>query len=322
MTTILVTGGAGYIGGHVCKALAGAGYLPVAYDNLATGHRQSVKWGPLEEGDISDRETLDNVIARLKPAAVMHFAGFIAAGESVNNPGKYFRNNVGGSLTLLEAVRDHKIDKFIFSSTAAVYGNPQYTPLDEKHPKNPINPYGKSKLMIEEMLEDFGRAHALRHVSLRYFNASGADPASDLGENHDPETHLIPLVIQSALKKSGPIQVFGTDYSTPDGTAIRDYIHVTDLAEAHLKALHYLEKGGQSAAFNLGTGQGYSVTEVIQTVETVTGMKVATQKTGRREGDPPILIAEAGLSARILDWKPLHSDLKEIISTAWKWHRR
>lgn len=254
-TVVLVTGGAGYIGSHTCKVLAQAGYTPVSYDNLVYGHSWAVRWGPLEQGDIADRAKLDELIARYHPAAVMHFAAYAYVGESVVDPGKYYRNNVAGTLTLLEAVRDHDIRHFIFSSTCATYGFPQQVPLAETHPQQPINPYGASKLMIERMLDDFGTAHGLRAVALRYFNAAGADPDGELGEEHDPETHLIPLALQALLGQRAELAIFGTDYPTDDGTAIRDYIHVADLADAHVKALRCLEQGGASTALP-GYGSG------------------------------------------------------------------
>jgi UDP-arabinose 4-epimerase len=316
--TVLVTGGAGYIGSHACKALAGAGYTPLSYDNLSYGHPWAVRWGPLEQGDIADRATLDNVIARHRPSAVMHFAAYTYVGESVDNPGKYYRNNVAGTLTLLEAVRDHGIPHFIFSSTCATYGIPQRVPIAETHPQQPINPYGASKLMIERMLEDFGAAHGLRSVALRYFNAAGADPDGELGEDHDPETHLIPLALQAMLGQRADLAIFGTDYPTADGTAIRDYIHVTDLADAHVQALRYLERGGAGTAFNLGTGRGYSVREVVDTIAAVTGRRAPT----RRPGDPAVLVAAAQRGMDVLGWQPRCSELPHIITTAWRWHAR
>jgi len=317
---VLVTGGAGYIGSHACKALAQAGYQPVTYDNLVYGHPWAVRWGPLEQGDIADRSLLDTVIARYQPVAVMHFAAYAYVGESVSDPGKYYRNNVAGTLTLLEAVRDHGIGQFIFSSTCATYGTPQQVPIGEHHPQNPINPYGASKLMIERMLQDFEAAHGLRYTALRYFNAAGADPDGELGEEHAPETHLIPLAILAALGRGPTLGIFGTDYPTADGTAIRDYIHVTDLADAHVKALNHLQQGGASAAFNLGTGRGYSVKEVVDTVAAVSGKPVPVRETARRSGDPAILVADAQYGMEILQWQPNHSELAHIVDTAWRWH--
>lgn len=317
---ILVTGGAGYIGSHACQALARAGYKPVALDNLVYGHPWAVRWGPLEQGDIADRAWLDGVIERYRPVAVMHFAAYAYVGESVQDPGKYYRNNVVGSLTLLEALRDHGIGCCIFSSTCATYGLPARVPIDEATPQVPINPYGASKLMIERMLADFEVAHGLRSLCLRYFNAAGADPAGELGEDHDPETHLIPLAIRAALRAAPPLAIFGGDYSTPDGTAVRDYIHVTDLAAAHVRALDDLLAGGASGALNLGTGKGYSVREVVRTVEAVSGRPVPVREAPRRAGDPPVLVADASRAWARLGWRPAHSSLEEIVTTAWRWH--
>lgn len=319
---ILVTGGAGYIGSHACKALALAGYTPISYDNLVYGHRWAVKWGPLEEGDISDRDRLNKVIAKYQPAAVMHFAAYAYVGESVQDPGKYYRNNVAGTLTLLEAMRDHGVNKFIFSSTCATYGVPESVPIREDHPQHPINPYGASKLMIERMLQDFDAAHGLRSISLRYFNAAGADPDCEIGEAHHPETHLIPLVLGAAAGIRPAIIVFGDDYDTPDGTCIRDYIHVTDLADAHVLALKALELGTRTKAYNLGNGQGFSVKQVIATAEAVTKKKVPVEMSERRPGDPAELVGHAALAQKELHWTPRYADLSAILLTAWKWHLR
>lgn len=319
---ILVTGGAGYIGSHACKALARAGYQPVACDNLVYGHPWAVKWGPLERGDIADRSWLDSVIARYQPLAVMHFAAYAYVGESVQDPGKYYRNNVAGSLTLLEAARDHGIGQFIFSSTCATYGIPQVSPIPETHPQDPVNPYGASKLMIERMLRDFDLAHGLRSIALRYFNAAGADPDGEIGEVHDPETHLIPLVLDAAAGRRPWVTVFGDDYETPDGTCIRDYIHVTDLAQAHVLALQALESGVHSTAFNLGNGRGFSVREVIAHAVEVTGREVPVVIGPRRLGDPPRLVGDASRAIRELGWRPRLAELRTIIETAWAWHGR
>jgi UDP-arabinose 4-epimerase len=319
---ILVTGGAGYIGGHACKALAEAGYTPISYDNLVYGHRWAVKWGPLEEGDISDRARLTEVIARYQPTAVMHFAAYAYVGESVQDPGKYYRNNVTGTLTLLEAMRDHGIDKFIFSSTCATYGISEAVPIREDHPHGPVNPYGASKLMIERILRDFDAAHGMRSISLRYFNAAGADPDGEIGEAHDPETHLIPLVLDAAAGKRPSITVFGDDYDTPDGTCIRDYIHVADLADAHVLALKALEDGAKTTAYNLGNGLGFSVKEVIETVERVVGKKVPVQIGERRAGDPARLVGDSQLIRSTLGWSPRYAALHLIIASAWSWHVR
>lgn len=316
---ILVTGGAGYIGSHTCKALAATGHLPIVYDNLVHGHRQFVRWGPFEEGDIADARKLNAVITQYQPHAVMHFAAYAYVGESVIDPGKYYRNNVAGTLTVLEAMCRHKIKKMVFSSTCATFGTPEQVPIEEDAPQRPINPYGASKLMIERMLDDFHAAHGLGFVSLRYFNAAGADPDGEIGESHDPETHLIPLVLQAALGRQASIKIFGDDYPTVDGTCVRDYVHVTDLAEAHVRALTYLADNGPSVAFNLGTGRGYSVREVIETAKAVTGRAIPEVVAPRRPGDPPELIASPGQVRQILGWKPQHSSLEKIISTAWNW---
>ena len=319
---ILVTGGAGYIGAHACKTLSQAGYLPITYDNLVYGHREAVKWGPLEEGDIIDQHRLETVLQKYNPAAVMHFAAYAYVGESVENPAKYYRNNVAGTLSLLESMRNCHIDKIIFSSTCATYGTPEQIPLPEHHPQNPINPYGRSKLIIEWVLQDFAVAYDLKYVLLRYFNAAGADPDVEIGEDHDPETHLIPLILDVALGRRKRLEIFGTDYSTPDGTCIRDYIHVSDLADAHLLAMQYLDDGGQSAVFNLGNGNGFSVREVIAAARKITGKNIAGRETARRPGDPAVLIGSSEKIRQILGWKPLYDGLDTIISTAWQWHKK
>jgi UDP-arabinose 4-epimerase len=322
MKHVLVTGGAGYIGSHACKALAAAGYVPVSFDNLVYGHEWAVRWGPFEKGDVLDRVALDAVIEKYRPVAVMHFAAFAYVGESVENPGKYYRNNVVGSLNLLEAMRDHGVDKFIFSSTCATYGVPSVVPIPETHPQSPINPYGASKLMIEQMLRDFDAAHGLRSISLRYFNAAGADPDGETGESHDPETHLIPLVLDAVAGLRPEIVVYGDDYGTPDGTCIRDYIHVTDLADAHVLALAALEAGAKTTAYNLGNGRGFSVKEVIDTARQVTGREILVRMGSRRPGDPPRLVGDATRIRQELGWRPQHADLADMIGTAWKWHQR
>ena len=322
MKHVLVTGGAGYIGSHACKALAAAGYVPVTFDNLVYGHRSAVRWGPFVHGDILDRAAVDAALWAWAPVAVMHFAAFAYVGESVTNPGKYYRNNVTGSLTLLEAMRDAGVDKFIFSSTCATYGVPQTMPLWEDHPQNPINSYGASKLMIERMLQDFDAAHGLRSISLRYFNAAGADPEGETGEAHDPETHLIPLVLDAAAGLRFDVTIFGDQYPTPDGTCIRDYIHVADLAQAHVLGLQALEAGAATTAYNLGNGQGFSVRQVIEVAESVTGRKVPVHIGPQRAGDPPQLVGDASRVRAELGWQPRHADLGEIIETAWRWHQR
>jgi UDP-glucose-4-epimerase GalE len=318
---VLVTGGAGYIGAHACKALARAGYTPITYDNMVYGHAAAVKWGPLEEGDISDFARLKAVMQKYNPKAVMHFAAYAYVGESVEKPSKYYRNNVVGTLTLLESMRSCGIDKIIFSSTCATYGMPKQIPIVEDHPQDPINPYGRTKLMIEWILKDFAAAYDMRYVSLRYFNAAGADPDSEIGEDHDPETHLIPLVIDVATGKRDHLEIFGTDYDTPDGTCIRDYIHVTDLAEAHLLALKYLLDGGQSNVFNLGNGNGFSVREVIATALRITGCDIACVESDRRPGDPPVLIGSSDMIQKKLRWRPMFQSLDSILETAWRRHK-
>ena len=320
--TVLVTGGAGYIGSHACKVLAKEGYQPIAFDNLSSGHAWAAKWGPLERGDILDRTALDRAIEKYRPSACLHFAAFAYVGESVLNPGKYYRNNVAGSLTLLEALRDHGVDKFVLSSTCATYGTADAVPIDETLPQAPINAYGASKLMVERMLADFHVAHRLRSVALRYFNAAGADPDVEIGEDHDPETHLVPLVLDAACGDREAITIFGDDYETPDGTCVRDYIHVTDLAEAHVLALKALEQGLTHRAFNLGNGHGYSVREVIASVERVTGLPVPARLGERRPGDPARLISDSKRAASELRWRPRITGLDDIISTAWEWHKR
>ena len=321
MKHVLVTGGAGYIGSHACKALAAAGYVPVTYDNLVYGHRSAVRWGPFVHGDILDRAALDAVIRAWQPAAVMHFAAFAYVSESVTNPGKYYRNNVAGTLTLLEAMRDAGVGQFVFSSTCATYGVPTCVPISEAHPQNPINAYGASKLMIERMLQDFDTAHGLRSVCLRYFNSAGADPACETGEAHDPETHLIPLVLDAAAGARPNVTVFGTDYPTPDGTCVRDYIHVTDLAQAHVLALRALQSGAPSTAYNLGNGVGFSVRQVIDVAQQVTGLTVPVVFGPQRAGDPPALVGDASRIRAELGWTPQHADLADIIGTAWRWHQ-
>ena len=321
MARVLVTGGAGYIGSHTCKALARAGHEPIVYDSLEYGFRDFVRWGPLEQGSTHDRDRLSSVIGQYKPDAVMHFAAYIAAGELVVNPGKFYWNNTAGTLSLLQAMRDAGLGLLVFSSTAAVYGNPQSTPIDEDHPLVPINPYAHSKLFVEQMLRDFGAAHGLRSVALRYFNAAGADPDGELGECHDPETHLIPLALRAALGTGKPLTVFGADYETPDGTPIRDYIHVSDLADAHVAALHHLTAGGSSATANLGVGKGYSVREVLTAAERVLGCKVPTNEGPRRPGDPTELVADPALARQLLSWTPRFDSLDAIIETAATWER-
>lgn len=321
-SSVLVTGGAGYIGSHTCKMLALHGYTPISYDNLIYGHEAAVKWGPFERGDILDSSRLSEVFKKYKPEAVIHFAAFAYVGESVEKPGKYYVNNVSGTINLLEAMRRHDCNKIIFSSTCATFGVPELLPIMERAVQCPINPYGRSKLMIEQILEDYDQAYDIKHVALRYFNAAGADLEGEIGEDHTPETHLIPLVIDTALGKREKIEVYGTDYATSDGTAVRDYIHVTDLADAHVKALELLERKNESDQFNLGTGAGTSVQEVIDMVNKVSEMKIPVVYGPRRAGDPPALVAGASKAKEVLAWIPQYSDLKTIISTAFKWHSR
>ena len=319
---VLVPGGAGYIGSHTCKALAAAGYVPVTLDSLVYGHRDAVRWGPLVEADLADRAGLERVIREHRIAAVVHFAAYAYVGESMTDPGRYFHNNVTCSLNLLDAMKATGVRRLVFSSSCATYGIPDAVPIAEDTPQRPVNPYGESKLMVERALHWHGVAHGLKSISLRYFNASGADAAGELGERHDPETHLIPLAIDAALGRAPPLKVMGTDYDTPDGTAVRDYIHVTDLADAHVRSLAYLERGGASAALNLGTGQGHSVREVIAMVERVTGLTVPRTDAPRRAGDPPALVAAAGRAQALLGWQPASSDLETIVRTATAWHRK
>jgi UDP-arabinose 4-epimerase len=318
---ILVTGGAGYIGSHTCKALAAAGYEPVVLDNLSAGHRWAVKWGPLIVGDIADRPLVMKTLKRFNVRAVIHFAAHGYVGESVQQPRKYFDNNVSKTLALLDALLDASIDKVVFSSSCATYGIPRGLPIAEDHPQNPINPYGASKLFVENVLNWYERAYRLRYTNLRYFNAAGADPDGEIGEDHTPETHLIPLVIAAAQSRNSAIEIFGTDYDTADGTAVRDYVHVCDLATAHVKALDRLLAGGASASVNLGTGRGHSIRDVISAVEAVSGRAVPLVEGRRRPGDPPALIANPQLGQFLLGWKPLKSDLHTIVQTAWQWHQ-
>ena len=320
--SILVTGGAGYVGSHACKALAAAGYQPVVYDNLSRGHRAAVRWGPLVVGDLADTSALVTAMRQHSVAAVMHFAAFAYVGESVSEPDLYYHNNVVGTLALLGAMREAAVKTIVFSSTCAVYGVPEILPIRETTPKAPLNPYGETKWTIERALHWFSGAYGLRYAALRYFNAAGADVDGEIGEDHEPETHLIPLVLRAALGRGKPIDIFGTDYATPDGTAIRDYIHVDDLADAHVRALAYLAAGGDSVALNLGTGSGHSVREVIAAVGRISGRAVPHRETARRPGDPPELVADPAMARTLLGWQPQVSDLDTIISTALAWERR
>jgi UDP-arabinose 4-epimerase len=319
---ILVTGGAGYIGAHTCKRLAEDGWLPIAYDNLVYGHADAVQWGPLETADLMDEKRMDAVIERYRPAAVIHFAAYTYVGESVTDPGKYYHNNVCGSLALLRAMVRHTIKHVVFSSTCATYGEPEWTPITEDHPQNPVSPYGMSKLMVERMLADFEAAHGMTSAALRYFNAAGADPEAQIGEDHNPETHLIPIALDVAMGRRAELQIFGNDYDTPDGTCVRDYVHVTDLADAHLLALKHLLGGGESLRLNLGSGRGYSVQEVALEAEHVTGRAIDRRVVGRRAGDPPRLLGSSERAHKTLGWKPNFDALPIILRHAWAWHRK
>ncbi|MCS4240571.1 MULTISPECIES: UDP-glucose 4-epimerase GalE [Rhizobium/Agrobacterium group] len=316
---ILVVGGAGYIGSHTCLLLAERGYEPVVYDNLSNGHEEFVRWGPFEQGDIRDRARLDEVIAKHKPKAVMHFAALIEVGESVKEPVAFYDNNVIGALTLLSCALNAGIDAFVFSSTCATYGLPERVPLDEQHPQAPINPYGRTKLIIEQALKDFGTYKNLRSVILRYFNAAGADFEGRIGEWHTPETHAIPLAIDAALGRREGFKVFGTDYDTRDGTCVRDYIHVLDLADAHVRAVDYLLAGGSTVELNLGTGTGTTVKELLNTISDISGRPFPVTYADRREGDSTTLVANNDKAREVLGWDPQYT-LKDIISSAWQWH--
>ncbi len=317
---ILVTGGAGYVGAHACKALAAAGFAPITFDNLSRGHESAVKWGPLEVGDVTDSRRLTEVLEERRPVGVMHFAAFAYVGESVEHPVKYYANNVVGSFCLLQAVQRAGIKCFVFSSTCSTYGVPDSVPISEDHKQEPVNPYGTGKLMVETMLRDLDIAYGMPSVSLRYFNAAGADPEGKTGEDHDPETHALPLAIMTALGERERFEIFGTDYPTGDGTAVRDYVHVSDLATAHVMALEYLLAGGKRTALNLGTGRGHSVRELITSVEQVSGRPVAVSESPRRPGDPPELVANPAKANEVLGWEPGHKELDAIVETALRWH--
>jgi len=324
-TMILVTGGAGYIGSHAVLALQQSGYEVVVLDNLSNGHRELVEQvlkAKLIVGDIGDRPLLDHIFETYPIAAVMHFAAYIAVSESVTDPGKYYRNNVVGTLTLLEAMVAASVRQLVFSSTCALYGNPQFIPITEEHPQAPISPYASSKQIVEQILADFDTAYGLKSICFRYFNAAGADFNGLLGEDHEPETHLIPLVLLAALGKFEAISIFGTDYPTADGTCIRDYIHVADLAQAHVLGLKYLQENAVSDVFNLGNGSGFSVREVIEAARTVTQREVNVVEHDRRPGDPPILVGSSEKAQKILGWQPQYADLNQILSHAWKWHQQ
>ena len=316
---ILVAGGAGYIGSHMVKQLAAAGNDVITLDNLSFGHADAVKYGEFIEGDLGDNSVLDDIFESGSIDAVMHFAGFIQVGESVTRPSMYYHNNVVNTLALLDAMLRHEVKNFIFSSTAAIFGEPDYTPIDEKHNRQPINPYGHSKLMIEQILDDYDKAYGLRATCLRYFNAAGADPDGELGERHNPETHLIPLILQAASGRRKDIKIFGNDYPTDDGTCVRDYIHINDLCEAHSLALQRMVEKDQSARYNLGNGKGFSVKEVIDVAKQVSGKNFKVTMEPRRAGDPAVLVADASLAKQELNWQPKFADLRDIVKTAWDW---
>ena len=322
--SILVTGGAGYVGAHACKALAASGYTPVVYDNFVSGHREAVRWGPLYEGDVRDAAQLDAAFARHRPTAVMHFAALSEVGSSWKQPVEYYQNNVVGSLVLLERALAYNVQAFVFSSTCAVYGIPDYSPINEDTKLNPINPYGRSKMMAEFGLQDAANAYGINVIALRYFNAAGASFDGEIGEDHTPETHLIPRVLHAALDQDRIFGINGGDYSTPDGSCVRDFIHVDDLAQAHLAALERLLKGLQTGfePLNLGTGRGYSVFEVLAAAEQITGRRIRTKVGPRRRGDAPSLVADSSRAGHVLNWEPTSSDLETLISTAWAWTRR
>jgi len=320
--SVLVTGGAGYIGSHTCKRLWECGLIPVTLDNLERGHSWAVKWGPLVRADLEDYHLLVEVMKRYQVRAVLHFAAYAYVGESVSDPRRYMRLNVIAGLNVLDAMVEVGVKDIVLSSTCATYGIPEKIPMTEDLPQRPVNPYGESKLYLERALKWYGRAYGIRWIALRYFNAAGADPQGELGEDHDPETHLIPLAIRAALGLSPHLSIFGTDYPTPDGTAIRDYIHVTDLAEAHVLALRHLQRGGKSMGLNLGTGRGHSVREVIRAVEEVASCPVPVKEEGRRPGDPSVLVADPSLAKEVLGWEPRFLELREIIRTAFSWHKK
>jgi UDP-arabinose 4-epimerase len=322
MKSILVTGGAGYIGSHTCKQLAREGYNPIVFDDFSTGNRWAVKWGPLVEGDLADQRLVRKTIERYRVEAVIHFAARALVGESMTHPYKYLHDNVAPSLALLETMRESGVKSIVFSSTCATYGFPPEVPISEALLPSPINPYGESKLFIERALHWYQQIHGFSWIALRYFNAAGADPEGEIGECHVPETHLIPNVVDAALRLKPPVQILGTDYPTPDGTAVRDYIHVNDLADAHIRGVRHLEAGGGSMPINLGTGRGHSVREVVAAVQRASGEKVPVRESGRRPGDPAVLIADNRRAGEVLSWVPQYTDLDEIVDTAFTWHVR
>jgi UDP-arabinose 4-epimerase len=320
--SVLIVGGAGYIGSQTAKRVARAGLQPVVFDNLVYGHEWAVKWGPFVRGDLSDSALVQRVLREHAVTSVIHFAAYAYVGESIVDPRKYFRNNVVCTLNLLDAMVDAGVHQIVFSSTCATYGEPHEIPISETHPQNPVNPYGESKLAVEKILHWYGVAYGIRFAALRYFNAAGADPEGELGEDHDPETHLIPLAIEAALGQRGELSIFGTDYPTADGTAVRDYIHVADLAEAHWLALRHLSEQRAALRLNLGTGRGHSVREVIAAVEKVSGRSVPVREVARRAGDPPALVADARAAASVLGWRPEYPALETIVEHAMRWHNR
>jgi len=319
---VLVTGGAGYIGSHTAKMLVRAGFEPVVFDNFSAGHRWAVKWGPLVESDLSDHGAIRHAIRRYGIVAAIHFAAHAYVEESVREPRKYFQNNITNTLNLIDALLDAGVEHIVFSSSCAVYGMPESLPISEDHPKLPVNPYGESKLFIERALDWYGRAYDLRWAVLRYFNAAGADPEGELGEVHNPETHLLPIVMEAAAGKRDAIEIYGVDYPTPDGTCVRDYIHVSDLAEAHVLALQRLLSGAGSFAINVGTGRGVSVREIMGAVERIVGAAIGVRLAPRRPGDPAVLVADPSRAAKLLNWCPKLSALENIIGSAWNWHSR
>ena len=322
MKNILVVGGAGYIGSHMCKHLSKHGYLPIVLDNLSRGHEEAVKWGPFIKGSISDRNILKRIFSEHRIDAVMHYAAYCYVGESVTNPSMYYQNNLADTICLLSEMVEADAKRIVFSSSCAVYGEPEEIPITENHSQNPVNPYGRTKYMVEQVLDDFNYAYGGESVSLRYFNAAGADPEGELGEDHNPETHLIPLTIQVALGQRGEIRIFGDDYPTPDGTCIRDFIHVEDLAGSHLLALEQLLNGKGSGTYNLGNGQGYSVREVIDIARRITGKPIKDRVVDRRDGDPAVLVGSSERAKIELGWKPRFPDLESIVETAWHWHQK
>lgn len=322
MHTILVTGGAGYIGSHTCKALSQAGFMPVVYDNLSTGHREFVKWGPLVVGDLTDRDKLSSALVTYKPIGVLHFAASALVIESMVNPGKYYSNNVSGSIALLETMRDHQIKNLVFSSTCATYGHPQFCPITEIHPQIPISPYGKSKLMVEQIIQDFEKIHGMNFICLRYFNAAGADLEGEIGEDHTPETHIIPTIIEIAMGKRKELVIYGNDFPSEDGSAVRDYIHVADLARAHVSSLKWLLNKKKSTVLNLGTGKGYSVLEIVRAVQEFSKKKIPIRFETRREGEPSHLTADNAKAKELINWTPTTSTLPLIIESAWNWHNQ